>query len=59
MYVRLGLTILLAAAGFYVLCYILSLVFWFFLRATEDPSKRRKITAEERAAWHKGRGKNL
>lgn len=57
MFVRLGLMILLAAAGLYVLGYIMSIVFWFFLRATEDPSTRRKITAEEGVAVHKGRGK--
>jgi hypothetical protein len=59
MFVKLGLMILLAAAGLYVVGYIMSIVFWFFLRATEDPSTRRKITEEEGVAVHKGRGKDL
>ena len=57
MFVKLGLMILLATTGLYVLGYIMSIVFWFFLRATEDPSTRHKITAEEGVAVHKGRGK--
>jgi hypothetical protein len=57
MFVKLGMMILLAAAGLYVLGYIMSIFFWFFLRATEDPSTRHKITAEERLAVRKGTGK--
>ena len=30
MFVKLGMMILLAAAGLYVLGYIMSIVFWFF-----------------------------
>ncbi|MGD8983845.1 MAG: hypothetical protein PVH99_15900 [Desulfobacteraceae bacterium] len=56
-FVRFGMMILLTAAGLYVLGYVMSIFFWFFLRATEDPSTRRKITTEERLAAHSGRGK--
>jgi hypothetical protein len=59
MFVKLGMMILLAAAGLYVLGYIMSILFWFFLRATEDPSTRHEITAEERLAMHKGTGKHV
>jgi hypothetical protein len=59
MFVKLGLMIFLAAAGLYVLGYIMSIFFWFFLRATEDPNTRHKITAEEGVTPHKGPGKNL
>lgn len=57
MFVRVGMVILLTAAALYVLGYVLSIFFWFFLRATEDPSKRHKITPEERLATDSGRGK--
>ena len=57
MFVKLGMMILLSAAGLYVLGYIMSIFFWFFLRATEDPSTRHKITPEERLAVRKGTGK--
>ena len=57
MFVKLGVGVLLSAAGLYVLGYIMSIFFWFFLRATEDPSKRHKITAQERLAALKGTGK--
>lgn len=56
-FVKLGVTVLLAAAGLYVFGYIMSIFFWFFLRATEDPSTRHKITAQERLAARKGAGK--
>ena len=59
MFVKLGMMILLAAAGLYVLGYIMSIFFWFYLRATEDPSTRHKITAEEGITENKGTGKNL
>jgi hypothetical protein len=42
-----------------VLGYVMSIFFWFFLRATEDPSTRHKITTEERLAADSGRGKKL
>lgn len=57
MFVKLGMTVLLVAVGLYVLGYIMSIFFWFFLRATEDPSTRHKITAQERPAARKGTGK--
>jgi len=57
MFVRVGMMILLTAAALYVLGYIMSIFFWFFLRATEDPSTRHKITTEERLAAESGRGK--
>jgi hypothetical protein len=59
MFVKLGMIILLSGAGLYVLGYIMSILFWFFLRATEDPSTRHEITSEERLAVHKGTGKHL
>ena len=59
MFVKLGMMILLAAAGLYVLGYIMSIFFWFYLRATEDPSTRHKITAEEGITVNKGTGKQL
>ena len=57
MFVRAGVIILLTAATLYVLGYVMSIIFWFFLRATEDPSTRHKITTEERLASGSGRGK--
>lgn len=57
MFVKVGVMILLSAAGLYVLGYIMSIFFWFFLRATEDPSTRHKITPGERLAVRKGTGK--
>jgi hypothetical protein len=59
MFVRVGVMILLTAAALYVLGYVMSIFFWFFLRATEDPSTRHKITTEERLAADSGRGKKL
>jgi len=59
MFLKLGMLILLSAAAFYVLGYIMSILFWFFLRANEDPRTRHKITTEERLAVHKGTGKRL
>ena len=59
MFVKLGMMILLAAAGLYVLGHIMSIFFWFYLRATEDPSTRHKITAEEGITVNKGTGKHL
>lgn len=56
---KLGTLILLGVAGLYVLGYIMSILFWFFLRATEDPSTRHEITGEERLAMHKGTGKQV
>jgi hypothetical protein len=56
LFVQLGMVILLATAGLYVLGYILSIFFWFFLRATEDPSTRHRITAEERLEVQRGTG---
>jgi hypothetical protein len=54
MFVKLGIMILVTAAGLYVLGYIMSIFFWFFLRATEDPRTRHKISAEERLAARRG-----
>ena len=57
MFVRAGVIILLTVAVLYVLSYVMSIFFWFFLRATEDPTTRHKITAEERLAAGSGRWK--
>ena len=58
MFVRVGVMILLTAAILCVLGYVMSIFFWFFLRATEDPSTRHKITTEERLAADSGREKS-
>jgi hypothetical protein len=59
MFIKLGMVILLGAGVLYVFGYIMSILFWFFLRATEDPSTRHRITPEERLGVQKGTGKNL
>jgi hypothetical protein len=56
MFLRVGVIIQLTAAGLYVLGYVMSIFFWFFLRATEDPSARHKITPEERLGVDSERG---
>ena len=57
MFVGVGMIILLSAAALYVLGYVMSIFFWFFLRSTEDPSARHKITTEDRIAPDSGNGK--
>lgn len=59
MYIKLGMIIFLGAGVLYVFGYIMSIFFWFFLRATEDPNARHRITPEERFGVEKGTGKNL
>jgi hypothetical protein len=57
MFVRVGMIILSSAAALYVLSYVMSIFFWSFLRSTEDPSARHRITTEERFAPDSGKGK--
>ena len=58
-YIKWGMVIFLSAGVLYVFGYIMSILFWFFLRATEDPSARRRITPEERLGVQKGTGRNF
>ncbi|MGD8228075.1 MAG: hypothetical protein PVH82_04700 [Desulfobacteraceae bacterium] len=47
----------MGVAALYVLGYVMSIFFWFFLRAAEVPSTREKIPTEEKLAADSGRGK--
>ena len=49
-FVHWGMVFLLAALGLYVLGWMMSLLFWSYLRKTEDPSTRYEITEEKRCA---------
>ncbi len=48
LFVQLGIVLILAALGLYVLGWMMSLLFWSYLRKTEDPNTRYEITEEKR-----------
>jgi len=47
-FVQWGMVALLVALGLYVLGWMMSLLFWSYLRKTEDPSTRYDLTEEKR-----------
>lgn len=48
MLVKLGIGIILTVGVLYVFGWVLSILFWFYLRATEEQSTRHKIRTEDR-----------